>query len=64
MTPASLHRFARHAGGYVAAAQLLADIADQYDVDDPELQGMRLRFLDDSRQCLYLASTNLKENVQ
>lgn len=63
MTANSLRIFASRNGGLIAAAALLADIADSFDLDDAECQAMRLDYLSQSRTCLYLATLPQTENV-
>lgn len=55
MTRAALSTFCARNGGYLAAAQLLADIADSFDLDDRECQEMSHEYRRQSRQCLALA---------
>jgi hypothetical protein len=64
MTRAALSTFCARNGGYLAAAQLLADIADCFDLDDPEFQAWSQQYRHQSRQCLALACEPLnRRNV-
>lgn len=62
---ASLDAFARHAGGYVSAASLLADIADSFTgTGDPFFDDLSDSYKRQSRACLCRAVRSLTPNLR